>query len=211
MKVVAFNGSPRANGNTREAIGIMAEELEKSGIEVEVIQVGNKKIRGCLGCMWCVKAQNERCVIAEDEVNDYIQKMKEADGIILSSPVYYAGVAGTMKSFLDRAFFVVGVNGNFLRHRVGTSLAAVRRSGGIPTVDNLDRYINYSEMFVPTSNYWNVAHGLKPGEVSQDNEGVQIIRVLGKNMAWLMKAVELGKKEMPLPEAERKKFTNFIR
>jgi len=211
MKVVAFNGSPRANGNTREAIGIMAEELEKSGIEVEVIQVGNKKIRGCLGCMWCVKAQNERCVIAEDEVNEYIQKMKEADGIILSSPVYYAGVAGTMKSFLDRAFFVVGVNGNFLRHRVGTSLAAVRRSGGIPTVDNLDRYINYSEMFVPTSNYWNVAHGLKPGEVSQDDEGVQIIRVLGKNMAWLMKAVELGKKEMPLPEPERKKFTNFIR
>lgn len=211
MKVVAFNGSPRANGNTREAIGIMAEELEKAGIEVEVVQVGNKKIRGCLGCMWCVKAQNERCVIAEDEVNDYIQKMKGADGIILSSPVYYAGVAGTMKAFLDRAFFVVGVNGNFLRHRVGTSLAAVRRSGGIPTIDNLDRYINYSEMFVPTSNYWNVAHGLKPGEVAQDDEGVQIIRVLGKNMAWLMKAVELGKKEMPLPEPERKKFTNFIR
>ncbi len=211
MKVVAFNGSPRANGNTREAIGIMAEELEKSGIEVEVVQVGNKKIRGCIGCMWCVKAQNERCVIADDEVNDYIQKMKEADGIILSSPVYYAGVAGTMKSFLDRAFFVIGVNGNFLRHKVGTSLAAVRRSGGIPTVDNLDRYINYSEMFVPTSNYWNVAHGLKPGEVTQDDEGVQIVRILGKNMAWLMKAVELGKKEMPLPEAERKKFTNFIR
>ena len=211
MKVVAFNGSPRANGNTREAIGIMAEELEKSGIEVEVVQVGNKKIRGCIGCMWCVKAQNERCVIADDEVNDYIQKMKEADGIILSSPVYYAGVAGTMKSFLDRAFFVIGVNGNFLRHKVGTSLAAVRRSGGIPTVDNLDRYINYSEMFVPTSNYWNVAHGLKPGEVTQDDEGMQIVRILGKNMAWLMKAVELGKKEMPLPEAERKKFTNFIR
>lgn len=211
MKVLAFNGSPRAHGNTREAIGIMAGELEKNGIEVEVIQVGNKKIRGCLGCMWCVKAQNERCVIEEDEVNEYIQKMKEADGIILSSPVYYSGVAGTMKSFLDRAFFVIGVNGNFLRHKVGTSLAAVRRSGGIPTIDNLDRYINYSEMFVPTSNYWNVAHGLKPGEVSQDDEGVQIIRVLGKNMAWLMKAVELGKKEMPLPEQERKKLTNFIR
>lgn len=211
MKVLAFNGSPRAHGNTREAIGIMAGELEKNGIEVEVIQVGNKKIRGCLGCMWCVKAQNERCVIEEDEINEYIQKMKEADGIILSSPVYYSGVAGTMKSFLDRAFFVIGVNGNFLRHKVGTSLAAVRRSGGIPTIDNLDRYINYSEMFVPTSNYWNVAHGLKPGEVSQDDEGVQIIRVLGKNMAWLMKAVELGKKEMPLPEQERKKLTNFIR
>jgi len=211
MKVIAFNGSPRANGNTREAIDIMAGELEKSGIEVEVVHVGNKKIRGCIGCMWCVKAQNERCVIAEDEVNEYIQKMKGADGIILSSPVYYAGVAGTMKSFLDRAFFVIGVNGNFLRYKVGTSLAAVRRSGGIPTVDNLDRYINYSEMFVPTSNYWNVAHGLKPGEVAQDDEGIQIIRVLGKNMAWLMKAVELGKKEIPVPEPERKKFTNFIR
>lgn len=211
MKVIAINGSPRANGNTRAAIDIMADELIKEGIEVEVLHVGNKKIRGCLGCMWCVKAQSERCVIADDEVNDYIQLMKDADGIILSSPVYYAGVAGTMKSFLDRAFFVIGVNGNFLRHKVGTSLTTVRRTGGIPTVDNLDRYINYSEMFVPTSNYWNVAHGLKPGEVNEDQEGVQIIRILGKNMAWLMKATELGKKQIPLPDIERKKMTNFIR
>ena len=211
MKVIAINGSPRADGNTRKAIDIMIQEFTEAGIEVEILHVGDKKIRGCTGCMGCVKAQNERCVITDDEVNEYIQKLKEADGIILSSPVYYSGVAGTMKSFLDRAFFVIGVNGNFLRHKVGTSLAAVRRSGGIPTVDGLDRYINYCEMFVPTSNYWNVIHGMKPGEASKDNEGVQIVRILGKNMTWLMKAVELGKKELPLPKAERKRMTNFIR
>lgn len=211
MKVLAFNGSPRINGNTRATINIVAKELEAEGIEVEVIDVGSKKIRGCMGCMWCVKAQNERCVIADDEVNDYIQKMKEADGIILSSPVYYAGVTGTMKSFLDRAFFVIGVNGNFLRYKVGTSVVAVRRTGGMPTIDNLDRYINYSEMFVPTSNYWNVVHGLKPGEVEQDEEGVQTAQILGKNMAWLMKVTELGKKKFPMPEPSRKKMTNFIR
>lgn len=211
MKVIAFNGSPRADGNTKASLDIMGEVFKEQGIDLEIIHIGNRKIRGCIGCMWCVKAQNERCVIDDDVTNDYIQRMKEADGIILSSPVYYAGVAGTMKSFLDRAFFVIGVNGNFLRHKVGTSLAAVRRSGGIPTIDGLDRYINYSEMFVPTSNYWNVAHGLKPGEMTEDGEGVQIIRVLAKNMAWLMKAVELGKESLPLPEAERKVMTNFIR
>lgn len=211
MKVIAINGSARAKGNTGTSIDIVAKELEKNGIQVEILHVGNKKISGCIGCMGCVKAQNERCVITDDVVNEYIQKLKEADGIILGSPVYYSGVAGTMKSFLDRTFFVIGVNGNFLKHKVGASLAAVRRTGGIPTIDGLDRYINYSEMFVPTSNYWNVAHGLKPGDVEKDEEGVQILRVLGKNMAWLMKTVELGKKEIPLPEPERKKMTNFIR
>ncbi len=211
MKVVAFNGSPNPKGNTREAINIVAEQLEAQGIEVEVVHVGNKKIRGCLGCMNCLKSQNEECIIKDDEVNGYIQKMKEADGILLASPVYYAGVAGTMKSFLDRAFFVIGVNGNFLRYKVGASVAAVRRTGGMPTIDNMNRFLNYSEMFIPKSNYWNVVHGLMPGEVRKDEEGVQIARILGKNMAWLMKTVELGKESIPMPDIERKKMTNFVR
>lgn len=209
MKVLAFNGSPRGDGNTYQAIEIVANELREEGIEVEILNVGNKNIRGCMACFKC--KETGKCVIKDDIVNEYVEKMKDADGIILGSPVYYSGIAGTMKSFLDRAFLVNGANGNYLRHKVGTSISVVRRTGGMPTLDNMDRYIQYSEMFVPTGNYWNVLHGANKGEILQDGEGTQIGRVLGKNMAWLMKAVELGKKEIPMPEREEKEWTNFIR
>lgn len=211
MKVTAFNGSPNKEGNTYHAIKVVAAELEKEGIETEIVHVGNKSIRGCIACNQCVKNRNERCGIANDEVNDWIQKMKEADGIILGSPVHYSSIAGTMKSFLDRAFYVTGVNNGMLRHKVGASVVAVRRSGGLPTFDQLNNYINYSEMLIPTSNYWNVIHGTRPGEALQDEEGVQIMRVLGQNMAWLMKLVENGKETVAKPEREKKTFTNFIR
>lgn len=211
MKVIAFNGSPKKEGNTYHAIKIVADELEKEGIETEIIHVGNKTIRGCIACGQCVKNKDEKCALPGDEVNEWIQKMKEADGIILGSPVHYSAIAGTMKSFLDRAFYVTSVNNGMLRHKVGTSVVAVRRSGGVPTFDQLNNFINYSEMVMPTSNYWNVIHGTNPGEVLQDEEGVQIMRVLGKNMAWLMKLVENGKKSVKEPERERKSFTNFIR
>ncbi len=210
MKVVAFNGSPKKEGNTYHAIKIVAQELEKEGIEVEIVHVGNKVIRGCMACNACVKNQNEKCVI-QDEVNDWIQKMKEADGIILGSPVHYSAIGGTMKSFLDRAFYVTSVNKGMLRHKVGAAVVAVRRSGGLPAFDQLNNFINFSEMLMPTSNYWNVIHGTRPGEAVNDEEGVQIMRVLGKNMAWLMKLVENGKNSIPEPEIERKRFTNFIR
>ena len=210
MKVVAFNGSPKAEGNTYHAIKMVAEELEKEGIEVEIIHVGNKVIRGCLACNTCARSKNEKCVI-NDEVNEWIQKMKEADGIILGSPVHYSAIAGTMKSFLDRAFYVAGNNGAMLRHKVGASVVAVRRSGGVPTFEQLNNFINYSEMLMPTSNYWNVIHGTTPGQVVEDEEGKQIMRVLGSNMAWLMKLVELGKGKVEEPIRENKKFTNFIR
>ena len=163
MKVVAFNGSPKKEGNTYHGIKMVAEELEKEGIEVEIIHVGNKTIRGCLACNGCARNQDEKCVI-KDEVNEWIQKMKEADGIILGSPVHYASVGATMKAFLDRAFYVTSVNKSMLRHKVGAAVVAVRRSGGIPTFDQLNNYINYSEMLMPTSNYWNVIHGTAPGE-----------------------------------------------
>lgn len=210
MKVVAFNGSPNKDGNTYRAIQGVAKELEKENIEVEIVHVGNKVIRGCLACGGCSRNKNEKCVV-NDEVNEWIQKMKEADGIILGSPVHYSAIAGTMKSFLDRAFLVVQANGGMLRHKVGASVAAVRRAGGVPTFDQLNNYINYSEMLMPTSNYWNVAYGRAKDEVLQDDEGMQIMRVLGKNMAWLMKLVEYGKDHVPAPEKEDKTFMNFIR
>lgn len=210
MKVVAFNGSPKKEGNTYHGIKVVAEELEKQGIEVEIIHVGNKVIRGCLACNGCVKNQNEKCVI-NDEVNEWIQKMKEADGIIFGSPVHYASVGATMKAFLDRAIYVTSVNKSMLRHKVGAAVVAVRRSGGVPTFSQLNNYINYCEMLMPTSNYWNVIHGTAPGEAVGDEEGNQIMRVLGQNMAWIMNLVEHGKGKVQEPEKEAKIYTSFIR
>ena len=210
MKVVAFNGSPKKEGNTFQGIMMVAEELKKEGIEVEIIHVGNKNIRGCLACNGCVRNQNEKCVI-NDEVNGWIQKMKDADGIILGSPVHYASIGATMKAFLDRAFFVTSVNKSMLRHKVGATVVAVRRSGGIPAFQQLNNYINYSEMLMPSSNYWPVIHGMDPGEAKGDEEGRQIMSLLGKNMAWLMKLVENGKGKILEPEMEDKIFMNFIR
>jgi multimeric flavodoxin WrbA len=211
MKVVAFNGSPNKNGNTWHAIKMVADELEKEGIATEIIHVGNKAVRGCLACGQCVKKKNEQCIQSEDPVNEWIQLMKEADGILIGSPVHYSAIAGTMKSFLDRAFYVSGVNGSLLRHKVGASVVAVRRSGGIPTFNQLNNFLYYSEMLLPSSNYWNVIHGTRPGEATQDEEGKQIMRTLGKNMAWLMKLVENGKGTIAPPEREGKVYMNFIR
>lgn len=211
MKVVAFNGSPKKEGNTYHAIKIVTKELEKENIETEIIHIGNKSIRGCTACGQCIKNKNEKCVLSGDEVNEWIQKMKKADGIILGSPVYYSSIAGTMKAFLDRAFYVTGVNDSILRHKVGASVVAVRRSGGLTTFNELNNYINYSEMIMPNSNYWNVIHGTQPGEALKDEEGIQIMRVLGKNMAWCLKLVENGNGMVNKPERKNKIFTNFIR
>ena len=210
MKVVAFNGSPRKEGNTYHAIKIVAHELEKEGIEVEIVHVGDKLIRGCLACGMCAKNKNERCVI-DDEVNDWIFLMKNADGIILASPVHFGSITSSLKAFLDRAFYVSGVNGNLFRHKVGAALVAVRRSGGSQAFLQLIEYLSWSEMLIASSNYWNIIHGTLPGEVLQDEEGVQIMRVLGKNMAWLLKLVENGKGKIWAPEKEEKVRTNFIR
>ncbi|MBC2857279.1 flavodoxin family protein [Cetobacterium sp. 2A] len=211
MKVVAFNGSPREQGNTYFALLMVAKELEKNGIDVEIVHVGNKLIRGCLACGGCVRNKNEQCVIPGDDVNQWIQKIKEADGVLLGSPVHFAAMGSTMKSFLDRAFYVASVNGGLFRHKVGASVVAVRRSGGIPTFDQLNNYITYAEMLMPTSNYWNVIHGRAAGEVDKDDEGKQIMSVLGKNMAWLMKLVENGKDVVEEPSSERKIYTSFVR
>lgn len=135
--------------------------------------------------------------------------MKESDGILLASPVHYASVAGNMKSFLDRVFYTSGANKNLFRHKVGASLVAVRRSGGLPAFNVLNNYLTYSEMIIPTSNYWNVIHGTTPGDILKDEEGIQVLRVLGKNMAWIMKIINESK--ISAPDQEKKQVTNFIR
>ena len=211
MHVVAFNGSPRAKGNTWHAFNMVGQELETAGISMEIVHVGNKKLRGCLACGQCFKMKNEQCIQKDDELNEYIQLAKKADGILLGSPTHYAAIGGTIKCFLDRLFYVAGANGGLLRHKVGASVVAVRRSGGIPVFNQLNVYLCYAEMLIPGSNYWNVIHGAQMGEAEQDEEGKQIMRVLGKNMAWLLKLKEHGQGVVPEPAQEAKIAMNFIR
>ncbi len=210
MKVVAFNGSPNAKGNTYHSIEIVCEQLRKQDISTEIIHVGSRNVNGCMSCAKCFKNKDGRCGRHED-INDWIEAAVNADGLIFGSPVHFSGVAGNMKSFLDRLFYVSFANGNLLRHKVGASVAAVRRSGGINTCDEINHYIQYSEMFMPSSNYWNVIHGAAPGEVLQDSEGVQILTILGENMAWLMKLIENGKGSIAAPAKHKKVSMNFIR
>ena len=211
MKLVAFNGSPKREGNTYHALRLVLDEIEKEGIETEIIHVGAKQVQGCTACGMCAKNKDEKCVLTGDDLNLWIQKMKEADGILLGSPVHFMGITAVMKAFLDRAFYVSSSNRGLFRHKVGASIAAVRRTGGAPAFETLNKYLLYAEMVMPTSNYWNVIHGAVPGEVEKDEEGIQIMRILGKNMAWLMKVVEEGKKIHPAPEREQKIRMNFIR
>lgn len=210
MKVLAINGSPRAKGNTYHAIRTAADALGEAGISCEILHVGHKTVHGCIACGKCYEMRNERCAI-DDDVNDWIQQMKAADGIILASPVYYAGIAGTMKAFCDRAFYVSGSNGNFFRLKPGAALAAVRRSGGVATFDQLNHYFTISEMPVVSSCYWNAIHGMNPGEALQDGEGINVARTVGVNMAWLLKLMEYGRNAVPMPEPPPQVSTNFIR
>lgn len=209
MNVVAINGSPHEHGNTFAAISAVCEQLTAEDIPCEIIHIGNKPIRGCTACGLCGKNRNGTCVLPDDGVNDCVQKIKDADGLILGSPVYYSAIAGTMKCFLDRAFYVAGANGGLFRHKVGVSVVADRRAGAVPTYNQLNNYINYAEMFMPSSNYWNVTFGTLPGDISKDSEGMQIMRILGKNMAWLLKTKAAS--PIPLPESEKKTLFSYIR
>lgn len=209
MKIIALNGSPRKDGNTYTSLSLAGKIFEKEGIDFEIIHI-KSTTKGCMACGMCSVNKNEKCVI-DDEVNDVLQKLKEADGIILGSPVYYAGVAGSMKAFLDRLFYVAGSNGNMFAHKVGASLVSVRRSGGSTTFDALNKYLLYSEMIVPTANYWNIIHGTTKEQVLLDKEGIQIIERLSKNMAWVVKMREATKDTLLPPAREDKIFMNFIR
>ena len=208
MKVLAINGSPKSNGNTALALQMVLKELESEGIETEMITIGQKEIRGCIGCGWCGAQQKKRCVF-DDEVNLLLPKIIEADGLLLGSPVYYAGINGSIKSFLDRVFFVAGNNGSLMRHKVGAGIVAVRRSGGSTAFDQLNKYFLISEMVVVGSCYWSIIHGLMPGEASQDEEGLSVMRALGRNMAWVLHSLDRNNAERP--QAEKRIMTNFVR
>jgi len=211
MKVIAINGSPNKEGNTFQALNMVGNELKENGIEFEILHIGHKMIHGCMGCGKCSINKDEKCVIKTDDMNQWIQQIKDVDGIIIGSPVYYSGIPGTMKSFLDRLFYVSGSNGSLLRHKVGAAVVAVRRTGGSVTFDSLNHYLTYSEMIIATSNYWNVIHGRVAGEVNKDDEGKQIMRILGKNMAWLLKMKEATASTIEPPKKEKKEYTHFIR
>ncbi len=205
MKVIAINGSPKPKGNTYTALKTVCDELEISGIETEIIHVGNMEIKGCISCGRC---KNGYCVFSDEELRSLVDRIYAADGLILGSPVYYASIAGTMKSFLDRLFYP---NGGRLRLKVGASIAVPRRSGGITTFDQLNNYFLISEMLIAPSYYWNVIHGGAPGEVTQDDEGMSVLRNLANNMSWMLKIKDYGKATLPEPDPVPRKWTNFIR
>ena len=206
MKVIALNGSPHNSGVIAKGISVMAAELSKQGIETEIIHVGNKHIQGCISCRKCMELG--RCVFKGDLVNEVFDKIQAADGLILGSPVYYGGIAGTFKSFLDRLFF----SQPDMQYKVGATVSSLRRSGGIAVFHQLNNYFNLAQMIITPGIYWNVIHGNDAEEVAQDLEGLQIMEVQGQNMAWLMKTIAAGKKEVPLPDPITDwKMTNFIR
>ena len=187
MKVVAFNGSGRKDGNTAMMIAEAFKPLEAAGIETEMVQLaGGKAIRGCTACYKCVENQDKRCVIGNDIVNDCIEKMIEADGIILASPTYFADVSAELKALIDRAGLVTRVNDNQLKRKVGAAIVAVRRGGAIHVFDSINHFFLISEMIVPGSSYWNIGFGRQIGDVQQDEEGLQTMIDLGENMAWTL-------------------------
>lgn len=207
MKVIAFNGSPRKGGNCEIALNYIGEELKKEGIEFEIVQVGNQMVRGCLACYKCLETDSGHC-IQKDNVNEWIDKMVQSDGILLASPVYYGGIAGTMKCFLDRAFLAAG---NKLHHKVGAAIVTARRSGALETFQQLNAYLNTMEMIMPTADYWNNIHGLNIGEVKEDIEGIEVMQKLGRNMAWIMKVIEASKGKIDPPQTGQRTMTNFVR
>lgn len=212
MKVIAINGSPRAKGNTYHSLKVLGDELMAQGIDFEILHIGHKAIHGCIGCGKCAEKRNQTCPsFPDDAVSESVQKMKQADGIVLASPVYYAGVAGTMKCFIDRAFYVAGSNSGLFRHKVGAAITVQRRTGGSSSLDCLNHYFTISEMPLAGSTYWNAIHGGAPGEVLQDEEGVQTLRNLARNMAWMIKMRQQTKDSLPVPDTQKVVRTNFIR
>jgi len=187
MKVVAFNGSPRKEGNTHLLIQRVLEELRKEGIETESIHFGGKPLRGCTACLKCVKNKDKKCGLPNDGLNDYVAKMEEAEGIILASPVYFSNVTAEMKALIDRAGYVARTNGGLLRRKVGAAVVAMRRAGATIVYSDLNFFFGIQEMIIPGSSYWNLGVGRLPGEVLKDEEGLKTMEVLGQNMAWLLK------------------------
>ncbi|WP_294578650.1 flavodoxin family protein [uncultured Thomasclavelia sp.] len=205
MKVILINGSPNTKGCTYTALSEVATTLENEGIETEIINVGHKNIRGCIGCRKC--KTTGKCVFG-DIVNEVAPKFKECDGIVIGSPVYFASANGTLISFIDRLFYSMTEDKTM---KVGAAVVSARRAGNTATFDEINKYFTISGMPVASSQYWNQVHGNTPEEVRQDLEGMQTMRTLGRNMAFLIKSIQLGKEKYGLPEKEAAIHTNFIR
>lgn len=205
MKVILINGSPNARGCTYTALSEVAATLEKEGIETELIQVGNRDVRGCIGCRQC--KTKGKCVF-DDIVNEVAPKFRDCDGIVIGSPVYFASANGTLISFIDRLFYSMNEDKTM---KVGAAVVSCRRGGSTATFDEINKYFTISGMPVVSSQYWNMVHGNSAEEVKQDAEGMQTMRTLGRNMAFLIKSIQLGKQQFGLPEKEPHIFTNFIR
>lgn len=190
MKVVAFNGSGRKDGNTVIMINRIFSELEKEGIDTELVQLAGRKIHGCTACYKCIENKDKHCSMNDDIVNECIDKMVTADAIILGSPTYIADMTAQMKALVDRAAFVARSNDNMFRRKVGAAVVAVRRAGAINVFDSINHFFLISEMVVPGSIYWNVAVGRNIGDVEKDEEGMRTMAILGQNMAWLLKKLQ---------------------
>ena len=209
MKVLLINGSPKEKGCTYTALCEVAKTLNEENIETEIFHIGNKPIRGCIGCGNCAKTQSGRCVFNDDTVNVALKKAQEADGFIFGSPVHYAAASGAITSFLDRAFYA---GKKYFEYKPGAAIVSCRRAGSTATLEQLNKYFTISNMPLVSSLYWCMVHGNTPEEVVQDLEGMQIMRTLGKNMAWLLKCIKVGQaNHINIPKKETKIQTNFIR
>lgn len=212
MKVLLVNGSPHKNGCTNEALKAVSETLQEEGIDTEIFWIGNRPIQQCIGCYSCMK--KKECVFGPDVVSEFLEKAQTADGFIFGAPVYYAGPAGAMINFMNRAFFsATNQNPHPFRFKPAAAVASARRTGTLTTLDALNKYFFHGQMPIVTSRYWNEVYGKTADEVRQDEEGMQIMRVLGRNMAWMLKLMENGKKAgiCPPKQEETRISTNFIR
>ena len=205
MKVLIINGSPRVNGNTSIALDEMRKVFEEEGVNVEIVQVGNKDVRGCIACGRC--RELGKCVF-DDVVNELAPKFEEADGLVVASPVYYASANATLIAVLDRLFYSTHFDKTM---KVGASVVCARRGGWSATFDELNKYFTITNMPIASSQYWNSIHGREQGEADKDEEGKQTMRVLARNMTFLMKSIALGKEKFGLPETEERMLTHFIR
>ncbi|MCL2559959.1 MAG: flavodoxin family protein [Turicibacter sp.] len=207
MKVLLLNGSPRSKGCTYTGLTEIASELQAAGIETEIVHIGNKPIIGCTACGGCRKTK--RCVFKDDGVNDFLDRVEGADGFVFGAPVHFAGMSGAMKSFMDRTFYA---HSAAFRGKPAAIMASVRRGGSSSTLDGLIKYPTYGEMLLVSGRYWNMIHGNTPEEVQQDLEGMQNLRFVGRNLAWVLRLIEAGAAAgIEMPAYEAKTWTNFIR
>lgn len=189
MKVTAFNGSARSNGNTAILLNTVLDEVAKEGIKTELVQLSGRSMRGCIACYKCFQNKNRRCAVENDEMNSFIERMVGSEGILLGSPTYFADVSANMKALIERCGMVARANSDMFRRKIGAGVVAVRRAGAIHVFSSLNYFFLIGQMIIPGSSYWNMGRGREIGEVAGDDEGIQTMRTLGENMAWLIRKV----------------------